>query len=1169
MIQPDEFTELLASFNRTYLSTPAGEKHLAQLLAAREDAERNFRQVRSAHGRGEDVTDLVILKLLPHQDTPHNRERGAWRPVAPTIIRDVKAWFEGAGWAAAGDWPFIAKQIFDFVNNVVAGPQTLDSACEAFASQTKGMQSAFLSPILNALRPDDFCVINSKVLRVLKELTGQQFKAKINSYPQSNRAVQEFVREHRVELSELRPDIRAGDLFDTFSHWYVALREKQQDDTGGEEGIADLSALDRQSAHFAEDWFLQQFPDAETRAFIAAVLAQIVERLHPHGAARWGITLQRRRVRVNAGRLVAFHLSPRTVRIGLVRAQVEADLSKEIDNCGEWREAFAAARSIDLVQLPLSDFIRLWPRMAANNAEFLAIAAATARRTPVARTHSPGVLAYLQAAIGRTLPGPDYGTDTPQVTGDIPKAIAFDTPRALFSKVDYELTHLLSSIDTGDLGLPDLQRPFVWSPTKVRDLFDSMYRGFPVGYLLFWSNSELQNGRTIGRDAKQRRIPRLVIVDGQQRLTSLYAVLREKTVIDDEFKEMRIDIAFRPRDSRFEVTDAAIRKDPEFIPSISAVWASGSTSWTLINGFFSRLESKRPLHADDKTAMSRNIDRLVDLQRYPFTALEIMADVEEEAIADIFVRINSEGVKLNQADFILTLLSVAWPEGREALEDFSRLGRIPPAASGRPSPFNYLINASPDQMLRVSVALGFHRARLKSVYQLLRGKDLDTDGRTGAAREVQFDKLREAQEDVLNLNHWHDYLGAIRSAGYRSGELISSDTGLLYGYAIYLIGKLQCAVRPHILSRLIQRWFIASLLTARYSGSSETVMEEDLNRLKTLSTEEEFVRLLERMLDESLTRDFWEITLPAELESSSSRNPAFLAYQAAQVTLGAPILFSDKRVTDVLDPALRPTRKAIDRHHLFPKAYLQRNGIEDLRVINQVANLAYVEWPENLNIRATPPAEYVPPIRERFPEHAWLRMSRLNAVPLDWHSISYDLFLRQRRILMAGLIRESYEALSGAEEPVSEGSRQERSVWEGIESMEMRLRRLIRARFHGRFGERADERIRAIFGNQAMEAIDGNREKYMRQYRFSVPDVDPILDFSYLGQLVQVMLSTEGWEIFRTPFRDKRELQDLANAIVPVRNDAAHFRSVPDVALLKCRSALADLAQRISSLEPS
>src|SRR5207244_11365239 len=132
-------------------------------------------------------------------------------------------------------------------------------------------------------------------------------------------------------------------------------------------------------------------------------------------------------------------------------------------------------------------------------AEFLGTAAGTARRTPYFSSHSPGVVAALQEAMP-DVPVPDYGDERAAPPPPPLRAVALTTPRALFSKVDYELSHLLSAVDNGEIGLPDLQRPFVWSAAKVRDLFDSMYRGFPVGYLLFWSNSELQNAKAIGVD---------------------------------------------------------------------------------------------------------------------------------------------------------------------------------------------------------------------------------------------------------------------------------------------------------------------------------------------------------------------------------------------------------------------------------------------------------------------------------------------------------------------------------------------------------------------------------------------------------------------------------------------------------------------------------------------
>jgi hypothetical protein len=581
--------------------------------------------------------------------------------------------------------------------------------------------------------------------------------------------------------------------------------------------------------------------------------------------------------------------------------------------------------------------------------------------------------------------------------------------KTCFKRVDYDLSGLLHYIDIGDIGLPDIQRPFVWSNAKVRDLFDSMYRGFPVGYLLFWENAQSNGTKPIGVGTKPHAVPARLIVDGQQRLTSLFAVLRGRSVLDEDYKERQIEIAFRPSDGSFEVADAAIRRDAEWIPNISELWTSGKSSYQLVKGFLNSLGSKRPLSEEAEELIGHNLDRLFDLQKYPFTALEIAPTVDEEQVADIFVRINSEGVKLNQADFILTLLSVFWDEGRYALERFCRASRQPVGKG--PSPFNHLIQPDPDQLLRVAVAVGFGRGRLKSVYQVLRGKDLETGEFSVERREEQFSVLKEAQAHVLDLTSWHQFLSALIGAGFRSSEMITSQNALLYAYAFYLIGRIQFRVPEHRLQKLIGRWFFASSLTGRYTSSPETVMDGDLNRIDDARDAEGFIRTLEDIMSGELTNDFWTISLPAALDSSSARNPELSAYTAAQNRLSAPVLFSHKKVSDLLDPSLKAKKKAIERHHLFPRAWLERLGVEDLRVINQIANYALLEWPENIEISDAPPAEYVPMIRDRFSIDEWKRMRELHALPNGWEGMDYFEFLQQRRNLMAGIIQRGFETL--------------------------------------------------------------------------------------------------------------------------------------------------------------
>jgi len=583
--------------------------------------------------------------------------------------------------------------------------------------------------------------------------------------------------------------------------------------------------------------------------------------------------------------------------------------------------------------------------------------------------------------------------------------------KTCFKKVDYDLSGLLHYIDIGDIGLPDIQRPFVWSNAKVRDLFDSMYRGFPIGYLLFWENGTANGARPIGMESKQHKVASRLIVDGQQRLTSLFAVFRGSKVLDEDYKERLIEVAFRPRDGKFEVADAAIRRDPEWIANISDIWASGKSSYQMVKAFLKQLEVKGPLSPEDEELISHNLDRLFDLQKYPFTALEIAPTVDEEQVADIFVRINSEGVRLNQADFILTLMSVFWDEGRMALEDFCRRSRQAPSPGAPASPFNHFIQPDPDQLLRVAVAFGFQRGRLKSVYQVLRGKDLDTGEFTTERRDVQFKLLQDAQAEVLNLTHWHQFLSSLIGAGFRSAEMISSQNALLYAYAFYLIGRKRFALPEYQLQRLIGRWFFASSLTGRYTSSPETVMDGDLNRFKAAKDAAGFVGILEETMANELTNDFWTVTLPANFDSSSARNPELFAYIAAQNRLSATVLFSHKKVSELLDPAIKTKKKALERHHLFPRAWLERQGITDLRQINQLANFALLEWPDNIGISDTPPMEYAPMIQERFSAEEWQQMHEFHSLPEGWQEMTYETFLHERRKLMAAITRRGFESL--------------------------------------------------------------------------------------------------------------------------------------------------------------
>ncbi|MEH1007462.1 DUF262 domain-containing protein [Winogradskyella sp. ECml5-4] len=579
----------------------------------------------------------------------------------------------------------------------------------------------------------------------------------------------------------------------------------------------------------------------------------------------------------------------------------------------------------------------------------------------------------------------------------------------LFKKVDYNLQSLIQQIDIGTIGLPDIQRPFVWKDTKVRDLFDSMYKGYPVGYFLFWANALSNDSKGIGTDGKQKS-PDLLIVDGQQRLTSLYAVTRAQEIIRENFNKEHIVISFKPLDEKFEIPDAASRRSPEYIQNISEVFAPNSNLFSITNDFVSRLKTSRELSDQQVLTIQNNIQKLKNLENYPFSALELNASINEEQVADVFVRINSKGKNLNMADFILTLMSVFWDEGRKEIESFCAESRIP--NKNKATAFNYIIEPKPDQMLRVAVGLGFHRARLQYVYSILRGKDLETGKFSDERRVQQFDKLKEALSQTLNIQNFHDFLKAIHLAGFIKGDYISSNNNLLYSYVFFLIGRIQFNVNLHDLKNLTAKWFFMCTLTGRYTGSPETKMEIDLAKFRKAETAEDFINELNTIINNAITEDFWSAILPIDgLATSSSSSPTLYAYYASLSILDAKGLFSNLKINDLLQQGIRSKKSALERHHLFPKAHLQRIGFSEQRDRNQIANYALVEWDDNITISDAQPSEYLSKYLSRFNEEEIKKMYYWHCLPENWVEMNYRDFLVERRKLIALVIKDAFQIL--------------------------------------------------------------------------------------------------------------------------------------------------------------
>lgn len=591
----------------------------------------------------------------------------------------------------------------------------------------------------------------------------------------------------------------------------------------------------------------------------------------------------------------------------------------------------------------------------------------------------------------------------------------------MFGHHPWTVQGLVGDIHTGRVRLPDIQRPFVWTNAKVRDLIESMYRGYPVGELMFWANKGDGHTKAIGGDDKSQDVS-MQVVDGQQRLTSLYAVIKGLKVWREDYSRERIQIAFNPLTERFEVPTPIIVRSVDWIADIVNVFDDAISARA---AYLDALEKdgKHTLDKEKARDIELAINRLYQLHNYQFQVVQIKENVSRETVADIFVRINSEGVSLSAADFILTWLSVFWEEGRSQLEEFAKRSRFAPEALSQMTeekvtwtPHNPYLTLDAGQILRVVVAVGLRRGRLSDAYNALRGRDPRTRLVDPEVREKELARLKEGQAHALKPIHWDEYLKVLERAGFRSKDMIRAKMPVLYTYALWLIGRIEYGVPVDELREVMARWFFMAQITGRYTGSSESRIQEDVSRLDSLQskTTQDFVSTLNQQIDAAVPPDWWAVTLPENLETSSVISPAYIGYIAALNILDADVLLATSKVKEWINPNRRPM-KGIEKHHLFPKDYLKSIvGLTVTRKINQVANYALVEWSDNITISNKSPAEYWPQevAEKNIDDKRRQKQEKWHALPDGWIQMRYDEFLSSRRALMAQVTHDGFKRLT-------------------------------------------------------------------------------------------------------------------------------------------------------------
>lgn len=587
----------------------------------------------------------------------------------------------------------------------------------------------------------------------------------------------------------------------------------------------------------------------------------------------------------------------------------------------------------------------------------------------------------------------------------------------LFKNIPSKVGDLVRDVRIGKIGLPDLQRPFVWKDNKIRELYDSMLKGYPIGYIMLWESpadyDEKKSG--IGINGKIYTEPKELVIDGQQRLTALVASMYGVKVKDKNFVEREIKISFNPLTREFAVWTSAFERTPEWIPKVSDVFLAKENNTIsafrrkyirAVNEARNKREEKALTDAEEDL-IENNINDLLNLSEYSLPTLEISYNAREEDVADIFVRVNSGGQSLTENNFIQTLISVYENETSDQMNLFCEQSRIP--ASG--TSYNNIIAIEPSHLIRMAVGVGFRRARLRYAYMLLRGKNLETGKYSAEERQENLAKFKEALLKVMDLNNWHAFLNCIGEAGYISKTQIASSNAVVFSYVLYLIAKYDYKLDAVRLKKTIAKWFFMGAITYFYTGSTESEVEKQFADLRNVHDAEQFIAYIERTITTRFTEDYFRLTLPNELNSAAAISPAWNGYIAAQVVLNTPMLFSATPVSKYFILGASGTKNAVDKHHIFPKNYLTQIGYMTDRERNQIANFAYLDYVTNIDISDDPPVEYVERYRNRMGEAEYHKTCEDHALPPDFEKMEYIEFLKERRLRMAQIVQKAYKKL--------------------------------------------------------------------------------------------------------------------------------------------------------------
>ena len=593
-----------------------------------------------------------------------------------------------------------------------------------------------------------------------------------------------------------------------------------------------------------------------------------------------------------------------------------------------------------------------------------------------------------------------------------------------YSVTPQPIETLLTWVKCGEIAIPEIQRPFVWEPTKVRNLLDSLYQGYPVGYLIAWKNPSVK--LKDGSSSTGKRI----LIDGQQRVTALMASILGHEVLTDDYETRQIQIAFNPQDEVFEVANPAISSNVAWIPDIARVFNQSTSIFSLVSDYC----NANPSCSQDQ--IFKVIEKLRGVINNHVGIIDLSEDLDIETVTEIFIRVNSAGSPLSQADFAMSKIAVNTTHDgntlRKAIDYFCHLAVAPaflPKIKKGDKKFvdseffekikwvadvnDDIYDPSYTDMLRVAFTSEFGRGKLQDLVALLSGRNFETKQYEEQIVEESFRKLKNGILAFVNKTHFDRITMILRSAGFVVSGLIGSQNAINFAYILYLRGRAE-KVPAADLERLVRRWFVMSVLRGRYSGSPESTFDFDIRQISANGA----VAYGESVINTELPDSFWTGMLPQLMGTSATSSPYFKCFQAAQIKLlDKGFLSKDITVLDLL-------MNHCDVHHVFPKQHLKGEG-KTKGSYNQIANFVVAQSEINIAIGAKPPNLYFGELKMQIADgpkkygniidrDELLENFEMSCIPTEMlgeNPPSYDEFLELRKKMMALRVKKWFEAL--------------------------------------------------------------------------------------------------------------------------------------------------------------